>query len=204
LFRYWKVNKLIKIKLKIITTLKIQTIESALEASKVLLENSLKTNGMIAGLQGVLASSPRMFEAYGKLHELFMNSSFNAEELTVVWQTINVENGCNYYVPAQTAIANLMKVDAALSEALSNDIAMPNKKLQALKDMTLKIVRNRGFVSQEDLTDFYSVSYVEQQVLEIILGLAQKTISNDTNHIANTPVDAPFQKFSWKKESIVS
>jgi hypothetical protein len=90
LFRYWKVNKLIKIKLKIITTLKIQTIESALEASKVLLENFLKTNGMIAGLHGVLASSPRMFESYGKLHELFMNSSFNAEELTVVWQTINV------------------------------------------------------------------------------------------------------------------
>lgn len=204
MFRYWKVNKLIKIKLKIITTLKIQTIESALEASKVLLENSLKTNGMIAGLHGVLASSPRMFESYGKLHELFMNSSFNAEELTVVWQTINVENGCNYYVPAQTAIANLMKVDAALSEALSNDIAMPNKKLQALKDMTLKIVRNRGFVSQEDLTDFYSDGCGEQQVLEIILGLAQKTISNDTNHIANTPVDAPFQKFSWKKESIVS
>jgi hypothetical protein len=116
---------------------------------------------MIAGLHGVLASSPRTFEAYGKLHELFMNFSFNAEELTVVWQTINVENGCNYYVPAQTAIANLMKVDAALSEALSNDIAMPNKKLQALKDMTLKIVRNRGFLSNEDLTGFYSVSYGE-------------------------------------------
>jgi hypothetical protein len=26
------------------------------------------------------------------LHELFVNTSFNEEELTVVWQTINVEH----------------------------------------------------------------------------------------------------------------
>jgi hypothetical protein len=76
LLRYWKVNKLIKIKLKIITTLKIQTIESALEASKVLLENSLKTNGMIAGLHGVLASSPRMFESYGRVTRTFYEFFF--------------------------------------------------------------------------------------------------------------------------------
>jgi alkylhydroperoxidase family enzyme len=91
-----------------------------------------------------------------------------------------------------------------LSEALRNDSAMPNEKLQALKDMTLKIVRNRGFVSQEDLEAFYAVGYGEQQILEIILGLAQKTISNYTNHIANTPVDAPFKPFAWKKESDAS
>ena len=186
------------------TTLKIQTIESAPEASKALLEKSLKDNGMLPGLHGVLATSPQTFEAYGKLHELFMNSSFNAEELTVVWQTINVENGCTYCVPAHTAIANMMKVDTALSEALRKDAAMPNEKLQALKDMTLKIVRNRGYVSQEDLNAFYAVGYGEQQILEIILGLAQKTISNYTNHIANTPVDAPFKPFAWKKESDAS
>ena len=37
------------------------------------------------------------------------------------------------------------------------------------------------------------------QVLDIILGLSQKIISNYTNHIANTPVDAPFEKFAWTK-----
>ncbi|MGB2685191.1 MAG: carboxymuconolactone decarboxylase family protein, partial [Olleya sp.] len=42
--------------------------------------------------------------------------------------------------------------------------------------------------------------YGEQQVLEIILGLSQKVISNYTNHIANTPVDEAFQKFAWSKK----
>jgi alkylhydroperoxidase family enzyme len=65
--------------------------------------------------------------------------------------------------------------------------------------MTLSIVRNRGQVSQEDLTAFYSAGYEERQILEIILGVSQKVISNYTNHIANTPVDPPFQAFAWKK-----
>lgn len=184
------------------TTLKIHNIDSAPEASKVLLEQSLKSNGMIPGLHGVLAGSPQLFEAYQTLHNLFTQSSFNKEELTVVWQTINVENECHYCVPAHTAIAGMMQVDAALSEALRNKTALPNDKLQALYDFTLKIVRNRGNVSQEDLTTFYAVGYQEQQVLEIILGVSQKVISNYTNHIANTPVDAPFQKFAWKASKV--
>ena len=93
----------------------------------------------------------------------------------------------------------MMKVDANLTEALRNGEAMPNDKLQALHDTTLKIVRQRGQLSPEDLEAFYSAGYGEQQVLEILLGLAQKTISNYANHIAHTPVDAPFQKFAWSK-----
>lgn len=186
------------------TTLKVHTIESAPEGSKTQLEASVKSFGMLPGLHGVLASSPQTLEAYKTLHELFTNTSFDAEELTVVWQTINVENGCHYCVPAHTGIANMMKVDPALTEALRNQEAMPNEKLQALQDMTLKIIRNRGHVSQEDLNTFYAAGYGEQQILEIILGVAQKTISNYTNHIANTPVDAGFKKFAWSKESVVS
>ncbi|WP_435413700.1 carboxymuconolactone decarboxylase family protein [Psychroserpens mesophilus] len=180
------------------TSLKINTLETAPEGSKQLIETSIKNFGRLPGLHGVLASSPQTFEAYQKLHELFSNSSFNAEELTVVWQTINVENECHYCVPAHTGIAHMMKVDPAITEALRNQEALPNEKLQALHDMTLKIVRNRGHVSQEDLNTFYEAGYGEQQVLEIILGLAQKTISNYTNHIANTPVDAAFEKFAWE------
>ena len=120
----------------------------------------------------------------------------------MVWQTINVEHECHYCVPAHTGIANMMKVDSSLSEALRNRTAMPTEKLQVLHDFTLKIVRNRGHVTQEDLNTFYAAGYEERQVLEIILGLSQKVISNYTNHIANTPVDAPFQKFAWKAETV--
>lgn len=181
------------------TTLKVHNIESAPEGSKSLLENSQKAYGMIPGLHGVLAASPKILEAYQTLHQLFTETSFNEEELTVVWQTINVEHACHYCVPAHTGIAKMMKVDDAITEALRNETPLADAKLEALRTMTLTIVRNRGNVTQEDLDAFYAAGYGEQQVLEIILGLSQKVISNYTNHIAHTPVDDAFKRFEWSK-----
>lgn len=186
------------------TTLKIHNIETAPEASKALLENSQKAYGMIPGLHGVLAAAPQALEAYQKIHELFTQTSFNEEELTVVWQTINVEHECHYCVPAHTGIAKMMKVDDAITEALRNETPLADSKLEALRTMTLTIVRNRGNVTQTDLDAFYAAGYGETQVLEIILGLSQKTISNYVNHIANTPVDAGFKKYEWTKETVNS
>ncbi|EAS19895.1 MULTISPECIES: carboxymuconolactone decarboxylase family protein [Nonlabens] len=181
------------------TTLKVHNIESAPEESKALLENSQKAYGMIPGLHGVLAASPQLLTAYQQLHELFVNSSFNEDELTVVWQTINVEHACHYCVPAHTGIAKMMKVDDGITDALRNETPLEDSKLEALRNMTLSVVRNRGNVSQEDLDAFYAAGYGERQVLDIILGMSQKVISNYTNHIAHTPVDAAFEKFAWKK-----
>ncbi|KEZ93668.1 carboxymuconolactone decarboxylase family protein [Nonlabens ulvanivorans] len=181
------------------TTLKVHNIESAPEESKALLENSQKAYGMIPGLHGVLAASPQLLTAYQQLHELFVNSSFNEDELTVVWQTINVEHACHYCVPAHTGIAKMMKVDDGITDALRNETPLEDSKLEALRNMTLSVVRNRGNVSQEDLDAFYTAGYGERQVLDIILGMSQKVISNYTNHIAHTPVDAAFEKFAWKK-----
>jgi len=184
------------------TKLKVHNIETAPEGSRALLENSQKAYGMIPGLHGVLAGAPGILEAYQTLHQLFVDSSFNNEELTVVWQTINVEHACHYCVPAHTGIAKMMKVDDAITEALRNESPLEDPKLEALRTMTLTIVRNRGHVTQEDLNTFYAAGYEERQVLEILLGLSQKTISNYVNHIANTPVDEGFKKFAWSKENV--
>lgn len=181
-----------------VETLKIHTIESAPNDSKMLLASSKKANGFIPNLHGVLAEAPGLLKAYQDLHELFIHSSFNNDELTVVWQTINVEHECHYCVPAHTGIAKAMKVDDTITEALRNKTPLPSKKLQALQEMTLSITRNRGNVSQYEIDNFYNAGYKQRHLLEIILGLSQKVISNYTNHIAKTPVDKVFEKFEWK------
>ncbi|WP_289041187.1 carboxymuconolactone decarboxylase family protein [uncultured Zobellia sp.] len=186
------------------STLTIHTLETASEDSKPLLEKSIKAYGNIPNLHGVLASAPGLLEAYQSIHELFVNSSFDNDELTVVWQTINVEHECHYCVPAHTAIAKMMKVDDAITEALRNGTQLPSEKLQVLHETTLKIVRNRGYIDPKDVKAFYAAGYEERQLLEIILGLSQKVISNYVNHIAETPVDAAFEKFAWKKENEVA
>ncbi|MFC5623106.1 carboxymuconolactone decarboxylase family protein [Algoriphagus winogradskyi] len=181
--------------------LTIHDLVSAPQESKVFLENSQKKNGYIPGLHGVLAGAPGLLEAYQKIHELFVNSSFNNEELTVVWQTINVEHECHYCVPAHTGIAKMMKVDDAITEALRDGTALPNSKLQVLHETTLAMVRKRGNLLDEEVAAFYAAGYGERHLLEIILGLSQKIISNYTNHLAETPVDKPFEKYAWNPET---
>ena len=39
----------------------------------------------------------------------------------------------------------------------------------------------------------------QQHVLEVILAIAFKTLSNYTNHVAETPLDAPFAKNAWAR-----
>lgn len=178
---------------------KFHTVETAPEKSKSMLEGAVKQMGSIPGLYAVMAESPETLKAYQQLHQQFTNTSFDAEELTVVWQTINVEHECKFCVPAHTAIAHSMKVDPALTEALRNQEAMPTKKLQALHDFTLSVVRERGNVSDEEMNAFFAAGYGQQQVLEVILGLSQKVISNYVNHVAKTPVDPMFEQFAWTK-----
>ena len=94
-----------------------------------------------------------------------------------------------------------MKIDAAITDALRNNTALPNAKLEALRETTLAIIRNQGNVSQEQLNKFYEAGYSNQSYLDILVGYSQKIMSNYTNHIAKTEVDAPFQPFAWNKQA---
>jgi alkylhydroperoxidase family enzyme len=174
---------------------KLHSIESAPEESKPLLENAQQTMGMIPNLFAVLAESPQALQAYNQLHQLFTQSSLNAEELTVVWQTINVEHQCHYCVPAHTAIAAQMGVDPNLVKAIRSGEPLADKKLQTLRETTLELIRNRGRLSPQQTEKFVAAGYGSRQLLDIILGIAQKTISNYTNHLAETPVDEVFKPF---------
>ncbi|MFT6465534.1 carboxymuconolactone decarboxylase family protein [Halopseudomonas sp.] len=168
--------------------------------AKPLLEKSQKAFGMVPGLHAVMAESPGLLEGYQVLHDLFLKSSFTADEKTVVWQAINVEHACHYCVPAHTGIAKSMKVSDQVSDALRDETPLPSVKLEALRTFTLAMVRQRGEVDAKQVDAFYSAGYDQQNVLEVILGLSQKVMSNYTNHIAQTPIDEPFKKFAWKKK----
>ncbi|ASM55896.1 hypothetical protein PNIG_b0275 [Pseudoalteromonas nigrifaciens] len=93
------------------TEFTLYTAENAPEESKSLMADSVAAFGMVPNLHAVMAEAPTLLKGYQVLHELFQNTSFNAEELTVVWQSINVEHNCHYCVPAHSAIAASMKVD---------------------------------------------------------------------------------------------
>ena len=72
-------------------------------------------------------------------------------------------------------------------------------KLEALRVLTLNLVENRGWASPQNLDAFLAAGFTKQNVLEIVVIIAHKVLSNYTNHIVDTPVDDAFKQFAWTK-----
>ena len=175
----------------------IHTMDTAPAASKPLLEDSLKSYGMIPNLHAIMAESPEHLDAYKKLHEIFQQTSLSVAEHNVVWLAINVEHGCHYCVPAHTWIAKAQGVDEETIAALREARPLPDARLEALRQFTLKLVRQRGNVADADVQEFLDAGFTRRHILDILTGLAQKVMSNYVNHLAATPVDPPFAVYDW-------
>ncbi|SLN62840.1 carboxymuconolactone decarboxylase family protein [Ruegeria meonggei] len=173
---------------------------TAPEGSKPLLEKSQAAFGRLPGLHKVMSESPQHLEGYQVLHHLFLQTDFDNDEKTVVWQTINVANECHYCVPAHTGIAKMMKVSDDITEALRNETPLPNAKLEALRTFTLQMMDQKGNVTDAQLQAFFDAGYSHRAVLDVVLGLAQKTMSNYVNHMAQTPVDEVMRGFLWERK----
>ena len=100
-------------------------------------------------------------------------------------------------MPAHTAIAKQQGVSDEIITALRDNTPLADAKLEALRGFTLTLARNRGRVSQEQLDAFLAAGFESRHVLDILIGLAQKLLSNYTNHLADTEIDSPFKPFAW-------
>ena len=93
---------------------------------------------------------------------------------------------------------HMVKADAAIVEALRKRQTLHDYKLDALATFTRAVVKNRGMAGSA-LDHFLAAGYTRAQVLEVVLGVAMKTLSNYTNHIIDVPLDAAFQAEVWNK-----
>lgn len=160
------------------------------------LRKSQEAFGFVPNLHKALAASHEALTAYKQLHTAFQHTSFNSTELTVVWQTINNFHECHYCLPAHTAIAHMLKVDEVVIDALYNGETLEDPKLAALQATALEITESRGHLSEATKRAFFDAGYGEQQLVEIVLGLSQKVLSNYINHLAETPLDEQFRQFA--------
>jgi hypothetical protein len=55
-----------------------------------------------------------------------------------------------------------------------------------------ELVRERGYAKDKTIQKFLAAGYKKDQVMELLLGTALKTISNYLDHISPVPVDPAF------------
>jgi uncharacterized peroxidase-related enzyme len=171
--------------------------ETAPAESAELLAAAEKGYGFVPNLLGVMAESPATLKAYMTIGKTFDESSFSATERQLVILTASRLNGCHYCVAAHSAVANMQKVPADVIDAIRDDQPIVDEKLEALRAFTTAVVEKRGWVSADDIAAFQAAGYSKAQILEVILGLSFKTLSNYINHIAETPLDDAFAKQAW-------
>lgn len=175
----------------------VHTKESAAVKAAELLGNTEKAMGFIPNLLGIFAESPATLKAYLTLGQIFDESSFSSTERQVVILAASRFNECHYCIAAHSVIADLQKVPADVVEAMRNDQPISDDKLEALRTFTTAVVEKRGWVSEDDTSAFVAAGYTNAQILEVILGITFKTLSNYTNHITDTPLDDAFARQAW-------
>jgi len=181
------------------TTLPLLTPATASAKGAPLLESAQKKLGFVPNMYGAMVNSPGLLETYQLGYERFRSDSgFTPAEQEVVFLTISFENGCDYCMAAHSVIADAFsKVPKPVTDAIRAGKAIPDAKLAALAGFTQHLIQTRGRPTAEAARAFIAAGYTEHQILEVILAIAVKTLSNYSNHVFGTPVDNMFKGRLW-------
>ncbi len=167
--------------------------DSAPDDSKGVLTAMHNKFGFDLNLFGKLATSSKALKAYTGVNEIFARSSFSPLEQQVVLLSVSHYNGCNYCLAAHVtgSLAGGLQEEVIRAAAQGGEINDP--KLEALRQFTRQMVDQRGDLKKGELETFLAAGYTSENALEVITGIALKTISNYANHLMETPLDEPFK-----------
>ena len=168
------------------------TFDTAPIASKPLLKKAEQKWNFIPNLLAVMAESPTVLESYLTLGTLYDKTSFSITERQLILLSINRYRNCCYCLAAHGTIAKMQNISADLVNAVYYKQPFNDEKLDALRTFTLEVLEQQGWVKQPKLNAFYQAGYSKQHVLEVILAISFKTLSNFINHINDTPIDSEF------------
>lgn len=175
-------------------SLPLQTIETAPEEAKASLQKAQQKLGFVPNMYGAMANSPGVLRTYLDGYARFREESgFTPAEQETVFLTISRRNGCSYCMAAHSMLAErVSQVPAEALAAIRAGRSIPDPRLDALAKFTDRMVETRGLPSQSDVQAFLDAGFEERHVLEVILAIAVKTLSNYSNHLFHTPIDEVF------------
>ena len=178
--------------------LTVNTLETAPEKAKERMEMVQKANGFIPNLIGVLANSPQALEMYQEVGKINSRTSLTPEEIEVVQITAAAHNGCDFCVAGHTKIGTLkLKMPEAVLNALrARTTIEDNAKYQALAQFTMQLIDQRGKVSDEELAAIKAAGYSEQNILDVVLGVALATLCNYANNVAQNDINPELQAYA--------
>lgn len=169
---------------------------------QAVLEKAKAQVGFIPNMYARMVNSPGLLETYLDGYAAFRNESgFSPAEQELVFLVISRENGCEYCVSAHSMLADMKSgLAPQVTDAVRDGGPIADARLAALAEFTRVLFHTRGLPSRAAVEAFLAAGYGERQVLEIVLALAVKTLSNYANHLFHTPLDAMFAGRAWQQK----
>ena len=186
-----------KTKVAPMTRFQQHTSETAPPEGREALDRAQQEMGFAPNLLRVLAEAPAAAHAYLDLGSRLSQSSLSPPEQQVVLLATSFENECDYCMAAHSTVAGMVGMDEATQGAIRRGEELPDARVNALWQFTRSVVRQRGRMSASDLAAFANAGFTRANILEVLLGVSMKTLSNYTNHLAYTPLDDAFEAQRW-------
>lgn len=166
----------------------VPTREEVSPVNQEIFDSLNKTLGFVPNLYAAIAYSGNGLSRY--LAYQSAKTTLSNKEKEAVNLVVSQENGCVYCQSAHTVIGKMNGFD----EAQLIDIRKgrsSNPKLNALVKLAAGITKNRGRADAADVDDFFAQGYTNENLVDLVLQISDKTAMNYLHNLIQIPVDFP-------------
>lgn len=162
-------------------------------------EVSEKNQGIFDSLEKKVGFVPNLYAAYAHSNNALENylnlsaakTSLSAKEKEAVNLAVSEVNKCIYCLSAHTAIGKMNGfTDSEILELRAGKASF-NSKLDALTALAKNITEKRGATDTTVVDNFLNAGYTKENLIDTIVLVGDKTISNYVHSTTKVPVDFP-------------
>ncbi|KQC30756.1 carboxymuconolactone decarboxylase family protein [Flagellimonas eckloniae] len=163
--------------------------EEVSTANQAIFDSLEKAVGFVPNLFATYAHSENALGNYLNLSNA--KTSLKTKEKEVVNLAVSEVNNCIYCLSAHTAISKMNGFTEDQILELRAGGASFDDKLDALARLAKNITENRGATDAAILDNFFAAGWTKENLIDVIVLVGDKTISNYINNTTEIPVDFP-------------
>jgi len=171
------------------STFKVPAKDEVSENNQAIFDSLQKKVGFVPNLYAYYAKNETALGDYLTFQN--RKSTLKAKEREIVNLVTSQINGCRYCQSAHTAIGKMNGFTDDQVLEIRTGKATFNAKFDALARFTASVVENRGRASQSALDTFFEAGYDEANMIDVLIVVGDKTISNYIHNIAQFDIDFP-------------
>ncbi len=167
----------------------VPTKNEVTEANQAIFNTLEQKLGFVPNLYAYFAKNDTALADYLTLQN--RKSTLKAKEREVINLITSQLNGCKYCQSAHTVLGKMNGFSEEQVLEIRQGNATFDSKLDALARFTSSVVENRGNATNIVKQDFFNAGYTEANLIDVVMVIGDKIISNYIHNLIDFPIDFP-------------